>query len=744
MSERELKDRSRVELNFILSIVMVIVVGAGLYVKQIIDSASEQNQVHIKEVTVQIANNISGKLNNYIDELEYINNNIIANNGFSLDDKFEIIKYKVNESSFEDILTIDNTGNGKRSKGEHIYIGETPYFEAISNSNGIFVSEPMKSQILGQSVVLYSFPVIIDKERVGYVIGVNKTESLISLLSTSIYEDKGESYIINQDGDILISKNKDEIGMDVVKIMDIDSNKINSYGDKYKDIESGAIKEIIQGKNSYLGFSKIPHTDNWYVINSVPEDSVFQNSQNTMRLIIILISGIVIVFIIIVGYFIKNHRNLKKVAFEDKLTNISNYEKFILDINEYISKRKNKKCVLICFDVDKFKIINDIYGYKTGDEVLKTISKNLKKYFGTMAVYGRLRGDIFGLVIEFADREQELENLVTVIKDEITSIDENNTINSQFNIEVCIGVYIIGNKNISINKIIDNADTARLKSKENLYKDAVIFDEKMSEEKNQMIQMEKDLFSSIENNELIVYYQPKFNIFTDKIVGSEALIRWKHPTMGMISPMKFIPIAEKNKFINKIGNWIFEEVCSSLRKCIDEGIEVVPIAVNISRVELYQSDLLDNFVDCIKKYNIDPELIEIEITETTALNNTSFINAKLNEIKALGIKVAMDDFGTGNSNLSNLKNIPIDILKLDRSLLVDIEKNNKTEVMVNSIVNLSKNLCMSTICEGVENINQVEIIKNTGCEIVQGYVFSKPIEEKAYKAILRANKSKIV
>lgn len=137
-------------------------------------------------------------------------------------------------------------------------------------------------------------------------------------------------------------------------------------------------------------------------------------------------------------------------------------------------------------------------------------------------------------------------------------------------------------------------------------------------------------------------------------------------------------------------------------------------------------------------------MIEVEITETTALNDIEFINEKLNQIKALGIKVAMDDFGTGNSNLSNLKNIPIDILKLDRSLLIDIDKNNKTKVMVSAIINLSKNLRMKTICEGVENINQVEIIKSTGCDIIQGYVFSKPIEYSLYKDMIRKNKSKIV
>lgn len=747
MMKENVNNKNKIQFNIVLCFILVLILGIGVYTKKLIDKTEEQNQAHIKEVTVQTANNISSKFDIYFRELRYIKKNIIENDVLSDETKKNLLTYKMDEQVFKDIIIVDNQGYGIKSNEKNVYIGDTEYFKTIRKSTIATVSEPQNNQIFGNNSVIYSIPIKKNSENIGFILGVSDSQILVDKLSTGVYGDKGESYIINKNKKVIFSKYKNQINRNIDDVLhDINSlnDMLNKNQDIYGDTQEGTVIKSSDKENIYIGFSKIPNTNNWYVINSVPENNILQNSKSITQILVVIIISIVITFIIIGIYFFKMQQRLKQTAFKDKITNINNYEKFLLDSSNFIkSKRRNKGLLLFCFDIDKFKIINDIHGYETGEMVLKSIGKNLKDHFSSKSVYGRITGDIFVLLVESEQTKKEIKNIAEIICKDIVSIEDPENLEYSFNIQTCIGVYIVQEDDVDINKIVANADVARIKSKEEPYNQYVIFDENMRSELKLTAKLEKDLYSSIENKELEIYYQPKFNINSDSIVGAEALIRWNHSSMGLISPMKFIPIAEKNRFINKIGSWVFEEVCRNIRECIDEGIDVVPISVNISRVELYQPTLIENFKISIEKYKIDPRLIEIEITETTALNNIQFINSKLSEIKGLGMKVAMDDFGTGNSNLSNLKDIAIDVLKLDRSLLIDIENNDKTEVMVKSIVSLSNNLNMSTVCEGVENISQVDIIRNTGCEVIQGFVFSKPIKNDEYKGLLKSRKALI-
>lgn len=734
--------RYKLQLKIVLSIIITLMVGIVVYTKKLIDETKEQNRVHLQDVTIQMQKSITNKFDMYFRELNYIKNNIVENDILGEDTKNTLLKYRVHEKTFDEVMIVDDQGMGITSQQKSIDISNTSYFKNIKNSNKPRVSDFNDATNMGYDLFLFSVPTQQQEKLTGHIIGINKREILTSDLTTGTYGNGGNAHIINEDGAIVFSLDEKIIGENIYELLSEHSvsKDMSEYKKTLVDSKEGVIELSLELDDLYLGFSNLSYAEDLYVIDTIEEKNIFSNIENTKRILIIIIFAILIIFIIIGLYFSIIQERLRKAAFKDRTTDINNYEKFLLDAKDFISmKRKNKRVLLICFDIDKFKIINDIHGYKMGDKVLKIIAQNLTNNFGKKSVYGRITGDIFALVVETEPDDKEIQMIVDIIRTDVINLKGNKELDYAFNLQTCIGIYIVTDGDSDIKKIVSNADMARIKSKENIYKSYVIFDENMRAEIKLIAKLEKDLYSSIENKELEVYYQPKYNINSGKIVGSEALIRWNHSGMGLISPIRFIPIAEKNRFINKIGQWVFEDVCRSLRKCIDEGIDIVPVAINISRVELYQPTLTKNFQEALKKYDIDPKLIEIEITETTALNNLKFINSKLEEIKELGMKVAMDDFGTGNSNLSNLKDISIDVLKLDRSLLIDIENNDKTEVMVKSIVNLSNSLSMITVCEGVENRSQVDIIRKTGCEIVQGFVFSKPVKEKLYKELLKLN-----
>ncbi|WP_052356471.1 bifunctional diguanylate cyclase/phosphodiesterase [[Clostridium] dakarense] len=725
---------------FLIALFFIIVtIGAVSYTKEMLKNSINQNKENIKEVTLQISHNIESKIDNYINELTFIGSKAELNDKKQIQISTDILNNKVQSGKFNKVLVLGLDGKGKNNLGGDVFLKNEKILEKTAKSSKPTILYSSKFTSYENDVILYSVPIENNNELIGIVVGINDMASITEKLTSGIYEGKGCSYIIDKSGDILFSRHRYNQGANLYDFLDersIDNAKSNYDGDGYWDV-----KGEIHGKKSYFGFSKIKNTD-WYIVTSIPAKNILLQIKDSAKIMISLLIMVILLSLSICSYIIRiqklNEKKIMKIAFRDSLTGLMNYNKFVSEVEEYLLRQRRKQWVLVCFDIDKFKLVNDIHGYKVGDEILKIISNNLNYYFKGDIVYGRLGGDTFGVLLETKE-EFEIDEIAKFIKKNIGNIESTKNFNLEINIDLSIGIYKIEDEAINIKKFIDNADMARLKSKETRYKEYIVFDENMSREKKKILQMERDLFLAIKNKEFSIHYQPKFNINTGKIVGAEALIRWIHPTMGMVSPMEFIPIAEKTRFINNIGQWVFDEVCKKLRCWIDEGIEVVPIAINLSRVELYQQDLVDMLEFGINKYKLDPKLIEIEITESTALNDIEFINEKLSGIKALGMKVAMDDFGTGNSNLSNLKDIQIDVLKLDKSLLLDIENNEKTELMLKSIVDLSKNLSLNTVCEGVENMSQVEILKGTGCEVVQGYVFSKPVEVEKYKKLLLRN-----
>ncbi|KPI47925.1 diguanylate phosphodiesterase [Clostridioides difficile] len=428
--------------------------------------------------------------------------------------------------------------------------------------------------------------------------------------------------------------------------------------------------------------------------------------------------------------------NLEIVNNSDKIMNITKDDNFLKHIQNYIISNKKENCVMACFDLCRLKLINDIYGYELGDQVLDNISSNLKSYFGEEAIYGKLKSDVFILIIKLEDREQKIPYLVNLIRNKIVTLSQIDSFKMNINVEASIGIYRFNDDKVDIKKAMDNADMARIKSKGLKHIEYVEFDSAMEEEIQSLMKIEQDLFLAIKNKEFVIHYQPKVDSSTGKIIGSEALIRWIHPSLGMVGPNKFIPIAERSGLINNIGRWLIQEVFVTIDNWISEGINVLPVSINLSRVELYKNDLVDFFKSMFNTYNVPKELIEIEVTETTALRDVKFISERLYEIKSLGIDISLDDFGVGNSNFINLKGIPLDVIKIDRSLIMDIVTNTKTKFMVKAIVNLSQDLNLTVICEGVEDMEQVKVLNEMGCNLIQGYIYFKPLDEISYKRIL--------
>ncbi|MEG2539156.1 MAG: EAL domain-containing protein, partial [Clostridium sp.] len=264
------------------------------------------------------------------------------------------------------------------------------------------------------------------------------------------------------------------------------------------------------------------------------------------------------------------------------------------------------------------------------------------------------------------------------------------------------------------------------------------YDTSIFETLQEQVEIENSMKSSLELGEFKVYLQPKYDLNTNTIVGAEALIRWHHPTKGVIPPDKFIPLFEKNRFISNIDRYVFKEVCKTLRKWIDSGYDPLPLSVNLSKVHIHNNKFISQYKEIMNTYSIPPSLIEIEFTESVAIHNIDVLQNTMNKLKDIGFLIAMDDFGAGYSSLNILKDIPVDVLKLDREFLSENFNTDRGQIILSSIVSMTKKLNIQIVSEGIETLSQANYMRSIGCDLAQGYYFDKPMlieefENKHYK-----------
>ncbi len=723
--------------NIIESLKSTIIIGfISISFILIVDkNLKDEIAINISEVNTQVEARIATYINNNMSKLESFNSYI----------KYDIDKYGSENAKqiFVDTFNKSNVSNSFKGIGiinkagyliyenRKIYVGNSNYFkESIKGKK--YVSKPTKSIIDGKDSIIYSIPFIINDKIEGVLVGFSHYEGIALSLKQSIYSYKGSLYIVDKYGNVIIGNEKNKEGIKTLynKIKYLDRGKEKTNISNCKNPKLG----IFNNERIYLYYNYIENTDGWYLVSITPINKVFSSLTNIINISLLTIFIATLLYVIN-NYkkYVKNKKALRKATYIDSLTNINNQIKFKIDCKKKLKNAQDDdKYVLVSIDINRLKFINDVFGYEEGDNLIKSIGEKLS-ILKFENIHGRISNDIFALMFKL-DKKLDLKTTLVKLHDYINIVCSNN---SDLNLKLNMGAYIIENTTEEIDKIIDNANIARLESKKVKDKPYYIYDEALKNRISQEIIIESELKKGLESGEFKVVYQPKVDINNEKIVGAEALIRWNHNKKGFISPNIFIPIAEKNGNINLIGKWVLEEVCKDIKKCKLKGEKIVPISINLSRVELYRSDLIQSIKQTIEKYDVEPELIEVEITETAALNDIEYINNKIYQIKKLGIKVSMDDFGTGTSTLSNLKLIDIDILKLDRTMIIDLEEDKKTFLFVKTIIKLAKKFNFKVVCEGVENNKQVDILRQFNCDMIQGYVYFKPLEFLEFKNILK-------
>jgi diguanylate cyclase (GGDEF)-like protein/PAS domain S-box-containing protein len=402
-----------------------------------------------------------------------------------------------------------------------------------------------------------------------------------------------------------------------------------------------------------------------------------------------------------------------------------------------LADRHKSRLAVLFMDIDGFKHINDSLGHLTGDKLLQSISKRLRGCIRTPDTVSRQGGDEFIVLLQ--DVQNPID-IASTVKRVLTAIAETHTVDiHKLHVTASMGVSQYPGDGKDAETLIKNADTAMYQAKGSGRQCFRYFKSAMNAQAVERHSIEEDLRRALQRKEFALHYQPKIDLKSGAIVGAEALIRWNHPTSGLLCPARFIPVAEDSGLIVPIGAWVLFEACKQAKAWLDAGLQAISMAVNVSSVQIGEETFLAELLAIVEESNLDPRSLELEVTESVLMKHAKLAASVLQTLRDRGIQIAIDDFGTGYSSLSYLKEFPLDALKIDQSFIRQLDKDPNGSTLVTAIVAMGRSLNLRVVAEGVETAESLEFLKAQNCDEAQGYYFSRPVPAEAFAKLLSAD-----
>lgn len=468
------------------------------------------------------------------------------------------------------------------------------------------------------------------------------------------------------------------------------------------------------------------------------------SEETVSRLVSVLygVSGgcfviVAILFGILCFLQMKSNRELEDIVFVDRITGGSTYEKFKMEVEDYLKKNTRQTYAILSIDIDKSKYIEEIFG---NEEYLKAINhvwNVLSEETAQDEFCCHKDADHFYALFQYKD-EDRIKQRIEAMYDDIRGIIEQGDI--YYDLKISVGIYILNNRKHTVERILSRSDVARKTIKGQHDRLYAFYTEEMKKNQVKNKEIEDKMEKALEKGEFYVCYQPKYSTHDKKVVGAEALVRWRMNGENVIPPSEFIPLFESNGFIKALDKYVFEQVCKDVSGWLDKGLDVKPVSVNLSQMQLYNSNFIKEYAQILERYDLDSKYVQLELTETALFDNPMVLAKIINQLHNLGFEILMDDFGKGYSSLNMLKNVEVDTVKIDKSFVDDIGNNKKVERIIATIISLVRSLNMHVVAEGVENEMQYKFLNLVECDEIQGFYFSKPIGAEEYEKMLKKQK----
>ena len=725
------------KLDFkIISAILVLIVSAVVIIMAYTVhslSAHIQTQTHnyVSDVSQQIARNIDFHFSNNIRNIGFVAKSLAAS---SSGDMQQILIRDANAWNFLNLTLWTPEGSPVSSSGEAPReIVSLPAFKAaVGGESGVSVTS-------GQNIV-FTTPVELADGSQYICSGIRSGQYVRQLMDNQSFSGNGVSVITNTDGDLLLTPDNPNATARLIELFENHAvektyeteNKIRSDAANLTD---GVVLMPFDDETLVVSYNAL-RSYNWVLVTIVNSDlisgEVDRYVVQTIALEIFVAASFILILAVVAYIHTAYKQRVEFFAFADPLTGGMNNIRFILECERLLKNDASSSRAMLSMNIRNFNLLNESFGRQSGDDTLKYIYRTISDCLspGELAVHAN--EDHFYLLLKEISRESILARAED-ITDRINSFNKN--IDTPYYILLSFGAYLIDDNTLSPAEMEERANVARENAEKTT--NCGFYSAQTAEKLRREKELNDTMARSLANGEFQVYFQPKVYAADSRPAGAEALVRWISPSKGMIPPSEFIPVFENSGSIRRLDYFVFEETCRLIRKHMDEGKELFPISVNLSRQHFQQDDPIEWFRKTAEKYSIPPNMIEIELTESIFFTNRDIENVQriIHDMHDAGFLCSLDDFGAGFSSLGLLKDFDIDAIKLDRCFFSSGWSERATDV-VGSIIELASKLGIKTVAEGIEDSGQAEFLKTAGCTQIQGFLFARPMPEKEFETWL--------
>lgn len=722
------KKHLRRSYAYTLVLSAVLLIAVIMLMNHVKERLLSDVSINLTEIVTQNKDVITSKLMLEVNNLELVSKQLserISFEGGSGDGKARDTFLKYVERGTDDMLCYsDKEGNAVYGSGKEVNIAGRQYFQlALQGKPNI--SERIISRLNGEDIFVISVPLSYEGMIIGSIQKQYTAKQMYDICSISLFSQQGSMYIINSEGYILINSEHDEQynkeSSNYYRMLYLDNPQVSKKLEE--DIgaqQEGFFEAQLDGKQFFSAYTPIEEVHDWYLITSIDTNAVMPNAFIVIKIFYGILFFVILSAAVMMMYhlILKNRQReqLEKIAFVDEVTGGDTYTKFNMDVHELFEHEPKEKFGILVFDIDNFKYINSFYGFDKGDEILRNVYQRYRENMGKQEYLARTSADHFVAILQNAseDRLKELycsEMNISGVK-----------------VYFSAGLYPIKDTKEGLGLMMDKANIASRRTKGRKHEGVGIYSTEYDMEIAKNERIKREVEQAVSEGEIIPFFQPKVDIHTEVLAGAEALARWVTREGKVIPPGEFIPACEHTGVIDKIDWAIFDATLAFIKENLDRGIQCVPISVNFSRTHLFDIAFVETLKQKMEQKEVPPELIEVELTETIIFDNSENINKFIKELHQIGVKVSMDDFGSGYSSLHMLKDVDIDVLKIDRGFLKETTNSKKQQAIFEAIAQMANKLDIEVVVEGVETTGNIELMKQVKYNVAQGYFYSRPVD----------------
>lgn len=634
------------------------------------------------------------------------------------------LSYSNSITDFDMLFFATPDGESLSAIGEYFDVTNRPFFETLQSKKPSFTAPDVSPK--GDIISVCAVPVInLEGEMLG-VLGGTYTKTTLDTLITESFTGGGYAYLFSRDGLIVAETENASYTASEYDLLRL----------TIKDTKNGMCEYKINGVRHHAAIRRLDYND-LTIVSVAPETAIASSLKKIILTeLIATVASLVIFIIMLVILVILNERHTKemlRVAYYDTVTGGRSLQKFHQEVEAFLRAHPKDDMCAICFDINDFRVINDLYGFEEGNKILKLVFDTVTSELKTTGLVCRVSIDMFYVLMRSCEKQEELKARMKKFENTVNAILEK--MGKRYHVTFTFGIYLVDDKIANINLIFERANHVHNRAKKVEKGNTVVFyQERFRENSIKHKLIENTMRTAFDNREFKLFLQPKYEMVNKTLVGAEALIRWESNKTGKRSPDEFIPVFEKTGFIIQVDLYMMEKACQILRQWMDEGLPLVPISVNQSKLLLTNPLYFNVITSTIERYGVAPELIEVEVTETIMYENADVLNKLIDKLHAYGIRIAIDDFGSGYSSLILLRDIKADVLKIDKEFIYHAEKDDSGKKILSTIIQLADSLGMAILAEGIETKEQAEMLTMLGCHEAQGYLYGKPMEVKDFVA----------